>query len=215
MGLIVQKGATLTIEAGVEVRFDDNMLSIGGTFDDGGGKLIAQGTDTGKIVFTSNKDTPAPGDWTCIYFGNYASDDSIFENCIVEYAGGAVSYSGNIRISNSSPTINKCVIRYGKRGMFIQHGSYPIITCCDIHDNDAGIYVTESHAELHYNNIFGNTSYGIHVPTAYGSADAENNWWGDASGPGGVGNGAGDTVSGYVNFRPWLTAIVTSPCPPH
>jgi len=210
--LIVQKGATLTIEAGVEVRFEDNKLSIGGTFDDGGGKLIAQGTDTNKIIFTSNKATPAPGDWIGIYFGNYASIDSIFENCVVEYGGGAVSYYGNIRISNSSPTINKCVIRHGRRGMYIQHGANAAITCCDIIDNDEGIWVTESSPNLYNNNIVGNMSYGIHAPTVYASPNAENNWWGDASGPGGVGPGSGDIVSSYVDYEPWLDAI--SSCTP-
>ncbi len=30
------------------------------------------------------------------------------------------------------------------------------------------------------------------------------NWWGDASGPGGVGPGSGDGVSAAVNYSPWL-----------
>lgn len=38
--------------------------------------------------------------------------------------------------------------------------------------------------------------------------DAEDNWWGDASGPSGSGPGTGDSVSAQVDFDPWLT---TSP----
>jgi hypothetical protein len=36
--------------------------------------------------------------------------------------------------------------------------------------------------------------------------DAENNWWGNADGPGGVASGSGDAVSNYVDYTPWLTA---------
>jgi hypothetical protein len=38
--------------------------------------------------------------------------------------------------------------------------------------------------------------------------DAEYNWWGDASGPGGFGPGMGDEVSEYVDYEPWLTDSV-------
>ena len=40
--------------------------------------------------------------------------------------------------------------------------------------------------------------------------DAENNWWGDASGPGGAGPGSGCGVSANVDYSPWLTAPITN-----
>ncbi|MDZ7599717.1 MAG: hypothetical protein U5J82_15880 [Desulfobacterales bacterium] len=54
--------AVLTIEPGVEVRFMPGTgLTIGcGTYK---GALAARGTEAARIVFTSNSDTPAPGDW--------------------------------------------------------------------------------------------------------------------------------------------------------
>jgi hypothetical protein len=36
--------------------------------------------------------------------------------------------------------------------------------------------------------------------------DARDNWWGDASGPGGIGPGTGDAISGTVSYVPWATA---------
>ncbi|MGC9308045.1 MAG: right-handed parallel beta-helix repeat-containing protein, partial [Thermoplasmatota archaeon] len=36
--------------------------------------------------------------------------------------------------------------------------------------------------------------------------DARLNWWGDATGPSGMGNGSGDTASDYVEYRCWLDA---------
>ena len=33
--------------------------------------------------------------------------------------------------------------------------------------------------------------------------NAENNWWGDSSGPSGIGSGSGDSVSENVDYNPW------------
>jgi hypothetical protein len=38
--------------------------------------------------------------------------------------------------------------------------------------------------------------------------NAEHNWWGHPSGPGGVGPGTGDEVSADVSYTPWLTSPV-------
>jgi hypothetical protein len=58
------------------------------------------------------------------------------------------------------------------------------------------------------NSIVGNTSYGMYSDVAYLTVNAENNWWGAASGPyhptlnsGGTGN----EVSDYVDFSPYMT----------
>ena len=59
----VSNNATLTIEPGVEVRFNKDATNprlIIGTANDTGAKLIAQGTDTQKITFTSNESEPQP-----------------------------------------------------------------------------------------------------------------------------------------------------------
>jgi hypothetical protein len=58
---------------------------------------------------------------------------------------------------------------------------------------------------LNLNNISGNT-FGVDWPAASPVLDARYNWWGDASGPAGVGPGSGDAVSDHVLFCPWLDA---------
>jgi len=57
---------------------------------------------------------------------------------------------------------------------------------------------------INRNDITGNMEYGVYNGVE-SMVDATLNWWGDASGPSGVGPGAGDAVSGNVDFRPWLT----------
>lgn len=39
-----------------------------------------------------------------------------------------------------------------------------------------------------------------------GTVNGSCNWWGDASGPSGVGSGSGSPVSGQVGYQPWLTS---------
>ncbi len=59
---------------------------------------------------------------------------------------------------------------------------------------------------VNYNNILGNTNYGV-LNSGDGLLDATCNWWGDISGPnhGGFGSGTGDSVSANVKYCPWLT----------
>ncbi|NMX21537.1 hypothetical protein C5S30_03710 [ANME-1 cluster archaeon GoMg4] len=61
---------------------------------------------------------------------------------------------------------------------------------------------------IHFNNIDGNTNYGVENNDITVTLDATNNWWGDPSGPGPVGPGTGDNVSDNVDYDPWLGAEV-------
>jgi len=56
---------------------------------------------------------------------------------------------------------------------------------------------------IHYNNIY-NNEFGISNQVTEINLDATCNWWGDISGPNGVGTGTGDAVSSNVDFNPWL-----------
>lgn len=85
----------------------------------------------------------------------------------------------------------------------------PVVSGNKITDNDFGIAIEEkvvgagyaTGVVAHYNNITGNVvGFQNDSPT---SADAENNWWGAADGPGPT--GSGDPVSANVDFTPWLT----------
>jgi len=109
----VMTGVTLTIQAGVVVKFDaDKLLQVDGT-------LIAQGTAGNPITFTSNQASPQPGDWDHICFtdssvdatfdggGNYTGG-SVLHYCTVEY--GESDY-GAIQTTNASPLLDHCTVR--------------------------------------------------------------------------------------------------------
>jgi len=86
---------------------------------------------------------------------------------------------------------------------------YNLITSNELSNNKYGIDHDSDtpgpHNEAHYNNIFGNTEYGVFSNPRY-EIDATKNWWGDASGPTHASNpaGSGDAVSDNVDFDPWL-----------
>ncbi|MCK5253869.1 MAG: hypothetical protein KAQ96_13005, partial [Thermoplasmata archaeon] len=63
--VVVQDGATLTIEAGVEVKFDTGFfLECIGT-----GRIVVSGTQANNTMFSSNSATPVIGDWPHISTG--------------------------------------------------------------------------------------------------------------------------------------------------
>ncbi len=116
---MVDNDVTLTIDAGVTVKFDDLMaLQING-------QLIARGSSGNEIKFTSLKSNPASGDWGFIAFstssidavydlnGNYSSG-SILEYCVIEYAGGGTYTTGAVMMDDAHPFIHYCTIRHNE-----------------------------------------------------------------------------------------------------
>jgi hypothetical protein len=69
------------------------------------------------------------------------------------------------------------------------------------------VYGRSSNIAAPLNSITGNGLLGagvVGVPTNGFVLGATDDWWGSATGPGGVGPGSGDEVSGYVDYDPWI-----------
>lgn len=154
---------TLTIEPGVEVRFNGVYTLNIGYSNLYKGRLNAQGTALRPIIFTSNKTTLQAGDWYGIQFNGHASTESILEYVIVEYGG----YNwGNIYLYNSSPIIKNSTIRYSKSsGIYGREDSSPIIIDSTISNNSTyGIYTKETVSLNITGSIISNSeSYGIYT----------------------------------------------------
>ena len=101
--------ATLAIAAGATLRFNASVgLFIGTTA--ARGALIADGTGAQPITFTTNNATPAPGQWTAVYFDSLSvGATNLMDNCIVEYGGA--TYSANVRMVTAGATITNSTIR--------------------------------------------------------------------------------------------------------
>ncbi|MCP4684703.1 MAG: hypothetical protein GY867_04565, partial [bacterium] len=205
---------TLTIEAGVAVRFAPGAgLTIGKPYYSNNpshnygyyGALSAKGTTDAPITFTSNADGPAPGDWKGIYIGHHAKDDhTIVEFCVVEY-GGAVN-NANIRLYHAKPVIRYSTIRNSSHAGILADSSGcngANILCNNFRDNHHGVH-TKNNARpiLNDNNFLRNLQYGVFNDGGASTLNTENNWWGDGSGPG----FSGDQILGNVDFTPWLPA---------
>jgi len=86
---------------------------------------------------------------------------------------------------------------------------------CEVRDswfseNDIGIVTANgSQPEVHWNTIIGNTVAGMENMDGAVVVNAENNWWGDRSGPGGSGPGTGESVSDFIDYEPWIGATYT------
>ncbi len=208
MGNLTIKGAdgadgitTLTIQPGVKVLFNGNYnLTIGAASGDPGA-LVAEGTSDAPILFSSNKSTPAVGDWQYIGFYTTADTSSILDHCVVEYGG--YSY-GAIYLYNASPTIQNTLIRKSKNAGIYGYGTGSAgsqINCNTFTENANGLYWTITPpSELSANNFSGNTNHGIYY-TGSTAITAEGNWWGDELGP----NQSGDSYYGNVDADPWST----------
>ena len=144
--------------------------------------------------------------------GNYSSP-SIIGNIIT---GNTSDWGGGIQCQYSSPDIKhdtimgNTAISHGG-GIYCSFYASPIIDSCTISNNSSdGIYCELiANPVIHYSNIINNDGYAVCNLYASVTVNAEDNWWGDSTGPyHPVTNpsGLGDTVSDYVDYDPWLFA---------
>lgn len=236
----ISVSSDLIIEPGVVVKFYNSLVSLNIT-----GLLTAVGTPEEKIVFTSLKDdayggdsngdgastVPQKGDWYAIVNNGKA----IFDNAVVLYGssspgtGAIFSYSNNLTVKNST-------IRYAAySGIALYNVSTAVIENNVISDNTTGIrlekFVSGKTIKVSnnviVNNLFGATVAGITLFQMSVKLSAENNWWGDKSGPyyspgvyyGKVFpvpanlSGKGNLVTDGVSFNPWLSKDPFAPEP--
>lgn len=103
----VSNNAQLTIEPGVEVRFNALQSLVVGSGT--AGVLVAQGTGALPILFTTNSATPAAGQWGGIQL-NVTSATTLLDHCTIEY-GGSGTPNCNLRVGSATPTIQNCTVR--------------------------------------------------------------------------------------------------------
>ncbi|UCF70026.1 MAG: right-handed parallel beta-helix repeat-containing protein [candidate division WOR-3 bacterium] len=211
----------------------DNIITENTGYDGGG---INCG-DTSSATISNNTISNNNSRWGGGIVSNWSSplitDNTITDNTSI-YAGGIDCYgnpsptiinniiTGNYALfgggidceNDASPIITGNAIdsntaAYGA-GIRCWNNSDPSINECSISRNIGdGVYIGQiSGPVLHYNNIVSNTGHGVRNLYPLIIVDAENNWWGDATGPyhpDSNPGGLGDQVSNFVDFTPWLT----------
>lgn len=147
--VVVFPGVTLTIEPGVVVRFNDHTY-----IEIRNASLIALGTQTDSITFTSNSATPVPGIWGHQNNGGIwlSTTYSVFNFCNISYA------TQGINLLQLLPAIKNSTFTHNQYG--IQSVSRTRVDSCVFKFNDTAI---ENLSDSSFNfNIVSNNYYGIY-----------------------------------------------------
>jgi hypothetical protein len=175
----VRVTSTLTIQPGTVIKLNNGNFQVTGS-----GKVIANGTATNRIVFTSFADdsvcgdsngdgattAPQKGDWYNIYLNG--GTIHIFKYCDFLYAGANDGGSNNcISVSNAGNqfTFDHCVFAHVKNGSSsasqgasvisagenMSDASVSVFTNNAIYDCDKPMYISHGYT-LNPNNIFHN-----------------------------------------------------------
>lgn len=139
--LAVDTGQTLTLQAGVIIKFTNGgqEFAINGT-------LQTNGTTQNPVIFTALADDSAGGDTN----GNGASTGSptawrgvVFNststNCVLNYADiryGGAGFISNVHCNSASPTLSHCVLRNNyTHGINLNANSFPAVSNCTFTNN--------------------------------------------------------------------------------
>jgi hypothetical protein len=143
--IVVFPNVTLTIEAGVEVRFD-NSKSI----EVRSSSIVAIGSATDSITFTSNSTNPSAGAWDRLYLK--LSLNSSFEYCKFLYANHGI-YNINYQ---SLTSIKHSRFEFNNKGLYSDsYGNVCTVDSCTFRFNGTGIdyndYITISNSIISQN----------------------------------------------------------------
>lgn len=209
----IVNGATLTIEAGVEVRFYE-VKGTGG-YEDGAelvvrkGTLVTEGKTGLPVRFTSANGVKKMGDWGAVVVEG--SNQIILENAIIEYATNGLRLANVNSIGASRSSFDGTIIRYClNNGVLADNSRAKLYHLTVEHNGYAGVktlwncYVTANYCDLCNNDGMWNFYNG-----SSNNVDATSCWWGRAD-PGYINMRIYDrndnSTKGEVDFDPYLSA---------
>lgn len=212
--VLVNAGVTWTLPAGT------TLLAVPGRRMLVNGTLVATGSSTQRVRFTSSKPYPAKGDWQGVEVGATGSVSLSYAR--IEYATNGVYFN------EGQGTVTHSLIRFCAKGVFVGAKSNPTINSAnEISNNDYGIYVQGDSVLANHpapvangNSLFANAQknyYAIGYTTPKPTLNATGNWWGTsvpANIIASIYTGASSSPlvnsSGYLSSEPFAPAMLVS-----
>ncbi|MCK4658612.1 MAG: right-handed parallel beta-helix repeat-containing protein [Phycisphaerae bacterium] len=150
------------------------------------------------------------GDWdyASIHVEPGATNCVITGNTVYDGVNGIQTWANNVTITNNE--VYDMGLSYGNEKVvdLRTYKNSAILVGSNWGSGD----IDPTELVIEHNSIHGNYWGLFYSADLTNGVDAEGNWWGDASGPGGQGPGCGDGVSANVDYSPWLGAMPgTSP----
>jgi hypothetical protein len=122
---------------------------------------------------------------------------------------------GGLHLQGTAVLSHTHVTQSQASGILVDGGNLTATCSTFSHNQTAGIGVTNQgfpQIAITASNFYDNEQAGLNNENS-SQVEARHNWWGDASGPGGIGPGSGDAVWGEVLYEPWLTETAVCPLP--
>ncbi len=193
--------------ADVEQNYIENILVSGITAGDDRGTNDTSDDLVTDAVMKNNKIVNA-----FLGITGYQSGSIISDNEIINYPGNGAGIGGQFL---NSQIIHNTINGYSSgagialQGYLNRPDNFNLkILKNEISNNYVGIFVNQSilgkNIIINNNSIYSNVLYGVAYAINNGTLDVKYNWWGDCKGPGTIGPGNGDNITGNVSFIPWL-----------
>ncbi|MFH1681446.1 MAG: right-handed parallel beta-helix repeat-containing protein [Candidatus Eisenbacteria bacterium] len=200
-GVVNKNGVVVQPNPGMNVSISDNNFTLGATpAGDESGIYITGCTNVAINGNTAAGFVNAKG-----IVGSNVDHITISGNTLIGNKD-AISFWGTTTFITMSENVISNSLRYGIsiKGQDITIENNQITDNGDVGVNIERHEIDTERVTLRYNNISGNTNYGVKEQNASEAVDARWNWWGDATGPNVSKRGTGDGVTGNVLYDPWI-----------
>jgi len=205
-GTTVRSGAVLTVDPGVTIKFGSGAtLDIQGT-------LVATGTASQPVTFTSASATPAPGDWQGVWFEPNSqgtlSYTTISDSGSYSCSGCGQPYDTALSVQNATVRLDHVTItKSGSDGISMTGGNLSVTNSTITYVSTALNVSSAATASIH-NSTITNDTFGIYNCASCTLVHAENNNWGVSTGPVPYGGGPGISTHWVAVYNP-VTTLTT------
>lgn len=188
--------STLILAPGVEIRFPAGANFLVGNPGGPSGELIADGAGGAAIRLTSSLAYPSTGAWGGIT--ERVSSRVLLRNTQLSWPSTALLAYGTVgafdRVTVSRATTGLNFLTASHEGTLT---NLKFVSC------NTAIHTSNSPAVIRDSELIG-SNWGVQNSTSGVVVDARQNWWGDPTGPSGVGHGTGSAITAGVLYDPWL-----------